>query len=285
MKNFKSYFDFSKQEQSGIFYLLLLLVVLQFGFYAFHRFSTKGEDIFIPNKQEQLKIEALKKQDSLERTEKRVPFNPNYISDYKGYVLGMSPEEIDRLQAYRKKNLFINSAEEFQKVTKISDSLLAYLKPYFKFPKWKKKDKRPHKFKDLAIVPIKDLNACSVEELKSVSGIGEVLSLRIVKFRTALGGFLVDSQLLDVYGLKPEVAQRVFKKFKVQKIPEIKKINIQTASAAEISKLPYISKGMGYKMVRFRSGKDSITSLDDFSEIEGFPLEKIDKIKLYFKIK
>ena len=36
----------------------------------------------------------------------------------------MSLEEIDRLLDYRKLNKFVNSKREFQKVTKVSDSLL-----------------------------------------------------------------------------------------------------------------------------------------------------------------
>lgn len=64
------------------------------------------------------------------------PFNPNFISDYKGYKLGMSVAEIDRLHAFRRKNSYVNSAEEFQKVTLVSDSLLNELAPYFKFPSW-----------------------------------------------------------------------------------------------------------------------------------------------------
>ncbi len=32
------------------------------------------------------------------------PFNPNYITDYKGYSLGMSNEEIDRLHQFRATN-------------------------------------------------------------------------------------------------------------------------------------------------------------------------------------
>ena len=61
----------------------------------------------------------------------------------------MKPTEIDRLFAYRNKNLFVNSAKEFQAITKVSDSLLEKLAPHFKFPKWveqmnkqKKKKKR-----------------------------------------------------------------------------------------------------------------------------------------------
>ena len=77
------------------------------------------------------------------------PFNPNYITDYKGYTLGMSAEEINRLHAYRAKNKWVNSSKEFQRITKVSDSLLKQIAPYFKFPDWvtkstQKIDSQPH---------------------------------------------------------------------------------------------------------------------------------------------
>lgn len=75
----------------------------------------------------------------LQATEKKYEikaFNPNFITDYKGYKLGMSVHEIDRLFAFRKENKYVNSPEEFQKVTKVSDSLLQVITPYFKFPDW-----------------------------------------------------------------------------------------------------------------------------------------------------
>jgi hypothetical protein len=51
------------------------------------------------------------------------PFNPNFITDFKGYKLGMSVQEIDLLE-YRKGNKYVNSPKEFQAVTQVSDSLL-----------------------------------------------------------------------------------------------------------------------------------------------------------------
>ena len=59
-----------------------------------------------------------------------------YVTDYKGYTLGMSAQEINLLQAYRAKGKWINSAKEFQRITKVSDSLLKTIAPYFKFPDW-----------------------------------------------------------------------------------------------------------------------------------------------------
>ncbi len=255
------------------------------GYYLYGRLSSNEEDGFILNTEEQAKVDALKTKNALVEEKKIYPFNPNFISDYKGYTLGMSVPEIDRLHAFRDKKRFVNSAKEFQEVTKVSDSLLHILRPYFKFPEWKKKKNKQNKYRDIEIFPVKDLNDCTVEELQSVSGIGETLSKRIVKFRNALGGFLIDKQLFDVYGLKPDVAERVLKQYKVIKVPEIKKININTATPSELSKLLYIQKKVAFEVVNYRNLNDSITSFDELSNIKNFPFKKIDKIKLYLKLK
>jgi competence ComEA-like helix-hairpin-helix protein len=207
----------------------------------------------------------------------------------------MSLEEIDRLHAYRTKNLFVNSPEEFQRVTQISDSFLNRISPYFKFPDWvkNKSSDRPKSqviesvydsSEKVELNQIKDLNKATAEELRSIYGIGDKLSQRIIKFRDRLGGFVVDDQLYDVYGLESEVVQRTLEKFKVMSPPQIKKININTASEAEISKLIYISNSLARKIVDYRKNNGAFTSFGELNEIEGFPTQKIDRIKLYLAL-
>jgi hypothetical protein len=76
-------------------------------------------------------------QNNLEKkTPKQYPFNPNFISSYKGYELGMSLKQIERLHNFRANKKWINSAQDFQMVTGVSDALLTSISPYFKFPKW-----------------------------------------------------------------------------------------------------------------------------------------------------
>ncbi len=216
---------FTKQEQSGIFFLLLFIVLLQGGIYLYETFYNKPEqDRFVLNAKEQDVINHLKEERLNEKKEVIHPFNPNFISDYKGYVLGMSVIEIDRLHAYRKKDKYVNTALEFQNVTKISDSLLSKIEPYFKFPKWKSLKKptalklnKSNIVKSNQKKEYKDLNTVTAEELKVVNGIGEVFSKRIVKYRKKLGGFSSNEQIYNVYGLEVEVANRVLEKFQVIK--------------------------------------------------------------------
>ena len=139
---------------------------------------------------------------------------------------------------------------------------------------------------DNAIKPgkVKDLNSATAEELRSVNGIGEKLSQRIVKFRDHLGGFLVEEQLSHVYGLEPEVVARVLKDYRVLESPAISKININQASSRDLSKLVYIKYDVAARIVAFREANGGIASFDELIEIEDFPSEKLDIIKLYLQL-
>ncbi len=295
MNKFKSHFSFSKQERSGIFFLLLIIVVLQVVFYVMKYNSSKVDGNLLIEEGTQAKIDSLK-QRSLEKDSSRIfSFNPNFISDYKGYTLGMSLEEIDRLHTFRVQNKFVNNADEFQKVTQVSDSLLKVISPYFKFPEWtKNKSKSQNNIsiqttqKDLITdndnFQIYDLNSATAEDLKSVFGIGDKLSTRIVKFRDRLGGFLLDDQLNDVYGMEPEVVGRTLEKFQILSKPTIKKININIATVDEIAQLIYIRYNVAARIVEYREINGSISSLNELTKIVDFPVDKIHRIELYLSL-
>ena len=69
---------------------------------------------------------SLRLQKELDSMRKKNPFvssqnyelNPNFLTDYKAYTLGIPPEAFDKLQAYRSENKFVNSAAAFQEITK-----------------------------------------------------------------------------------------------------------------------------------------------------------------------
>lgn len=281
-----SHFKFNKQQRSGIFFLLLFILIFQIAYFSYDTiFANNTKSNFRLDSVNQAKIESLK---NAKRNQllKIYPFNPNYISDYKGYTLGLSVEEIDRLHQYRAKGKFVNSALEFQKVTKISDSLLAILEPSFKFPDWvisksNKSFKTTSKSRNSVI---KDLNTVSKEELLQINGIGEVLSTRIIKFRTKLGGFLIKEQLNDVYGLSPEVVKEIQRNYKILNKPDIKKLNLNTATVNQLSSIVYINKQLAEKIVSKRLALGVYKSIDELKEIPNFPADKIDKIALYLFI-
>ncbi|MEM9687053.1 MAG: helix-hairpin-helix domain-containing protein [Bacteroidota bacterium] len=296
MNNLTSYFKFTKTQRSGILFLLLLIILLQC-IYFFVDFTPEKDYDGYSKKwiAFQHTIDSLKQIEAANSKPKMYPFNPNYITDYKGYVLGMSTAEIDRLLRYRDSGKFINSAREFQRVTKISDSLLRKIQPWFTFPDWVTNRKKSLKDKPKVRTGIsgniivskvkKDLNTVTAQELKTIRGIGEVLSGRIVKFRKRLGGFSVDKQLYDVYGLSAEVVVSVLQHYTVLEPPDIRKINVNTASAKELSSIAYIRYAMAKAILTYREQVGEIKSLEELTKIQDFPIEKIDRIKLYLEAK
>lgn len=289
MKNFKSHFKFNKQERSGIFYLLLVIFSLQLIYILISKeVFYESEVNFALDTKVQKVLDSIKAQSKTEESSRMYSFNPNFLSDYKGYTLGMSNEEIDRLHLFRSENRWVSSAKEFQSVTHISDSLLNRIEPFFKFPGWANqstnKKRVSRKKLEAANVEPKDLNQATAEELKVIYGIGDKLSARIIKFRNRLGGFMVNEQLYDVYGLEEEVVLSILKEFQVKQQPAIEKININTATGKEMEKLIYINQNLAIQIVTYRDSVGIIRDFSELSKIEDFPVKKIDRIKLYLSL-
>ena len=114
MKLFKSHFWYSKHQRNGIFLLLFIIIVLQ-GFVIYHKEKPAQLNIHTTEiVQFQKQIDSLKELALEKQKPKLYPFNPNFISDFKGAQLGMSLEEIDRLHEFRNNGKFINSKEDFK---------------------------------------------------------------------------------------------------------------------------------------------------------------------------
>lgn len=288
-KWFSSYFSFSKSQRSGLLILLVLIVVLQ-TIYFLVDFSlpiknNPEKDTWLSVQSE---IDSLKEQARFSGS-RLYPFNPNYISDYKGYKLGMSVQEIDRLLAYRKQNKFVNSAEEFQIVTKVSDSLISRIAPYFKFPDWvneKRKSSSISSYRNPVFTTseklvVLDINTASLEDLVKVYGIGEVIAQRILSYRESLGSFVAMEQLNEVWGLSPEVLVNLNKRFKVKSLLGIKKVNINNATIKELAQFPYFKYTLAKQIVIYRSMNGAIIETADLTKIKGMPNDKIKIIALY----
>jgi competence protein ComEA len=290
MKHIKSHFKFSNQQRNGIFLLLLIIVVIQSA-YVFVEFPFK--DISI-NKEEikkfQSEIDSLKRIQAENNKPQIFPFNPNFITDYKGYTLGMSSEEIDRLLQYRKQDKWANSTLQFQQVTKISDSLLNVISPYFKFPEWVTNPKPKTNFEYKNNTPKTfdqktDLNIATADQLQRVNGIGEKLSARIIKFRNKFkGGFIADIQIHDVYGISPEVLERLLNEFTVKTPKVVDNINLNTATIEQLVTIQHIDYELAYEIINQRTLREGYKSLDELSKVKDFPLDKIDIIKLYLML-
>lgn len=295
MNQLKSHFQFSKKQRSGIFLLILGIVIIQCAF-LFLDFSKEEESTV-----NDTELEAYRKEvDSLrlvaiENNKPKIfPFNPNFITDYKGYTLGMTNEEIDRLLAFRKQDQWINSVNQFQQVTKVSDSLLAEISPYFKFPDWVTNQKPKNTYASNSYSNYntpktyeqkQDLNTATAIQLQKVNGIGEAFSKRIINYRNKYkGGFIADAQLTDIYGLKPDVIERITNQFTVKTPRVVSKFNLNTATIEELVTIQYIDYEIASRIIEERTLREGFKSLDDLTKVEQFPTNKLEIIKLYLQL-
>ncbi len=285
MQSFRSHFRFNKKQRNGIFWLGLIIIVLQ-SIYLFADFSnpktrTEDDKEFLAL---QHQLDLLNKTDTVAGTYKIYLFNPNFLTDYRAYVLGLNSEEIDRLLAFREDGKYVNSAIEFQQVTQISDSLLAVIAPHFKFAEYKGKGKRFTDEKEKEIKSFgkkKDINLASAKELLEINGIGEKLAARIIEYRKTLKGFTFDDQIREVYFLPPETADKLLLQYEVKEKPAIAKLNVNEATFKEILALPYIDYGLTKRIFNYKKARLRIDSLEELKKIDSFPLDKFDRIAVY----
>ncbi len=290
---YKFFFRFSKEQRKGVLLLFTLIIIFQCIYFilnsidfGFQNESSKEKERWLSLQHEidSLKLEKKTKDDTI------FPFNPNYISDYKGYVLGLSIEEIDRLQKYRKKGKFVNTPQEFKAVTGISDSILLKLTPYFRFPEnfkttsySKNRDavvSKKHKKKTIIVI---DINKATEEDLIRVYGIGPYFAKKIVKRRAQLGAFVSMEQMADFTRLMPHALEGLKQQFAVLSVPSPLKLNINSASLNQLAYFPYFNKELARSIITRRSMLGKITKIEELLEINGFPAEKEKIITLYLE--
>jgi len=259
--------------------------------YFFVSFSSKDVQIS-PNELEVFhkEIDSLRQVEIENRKPKMYPFNPNYITDYKGYTLGMTNEEIDRLLEFRKQDQWINSAKEFQQVTQVSDSLLHVLSPYFKFPDWVTNPKPKTDFllkntnQPKTFEQKQDLNTATASQLQKVNGIGEAYSKRIIAYRDKFGGFIADVQLQEIYGLSPDVIESLKEHFTVKTPKQVDKISLNSATLEQLVTVPHIDYEIAHHILEQRTLRDGYYSMDELLKVKSFPSNKFEIIKLYLKL-
>lgn len=284
MNFLESHFWYNKRQRNGILLLCFILLLVQFLLF-FADFSSDQAFSDQEFAEIQYKIDSLKNADSTVATGKTLAysFNPNYLSDFKAYQLGLTVGQIDKLFAFRKQGNFVNSATDFKAVTGISDSLLEQISPYFRFPAWTQNSSLKSKRLDRSSITATttDLNKVTITDLLSLQGLDLKLAKRIVAYRTLLQGFSSTAQLYEVYDLDSVLAEKLSQRFKVIEQPTITKLNINTASFKEVLHTPYLDFKLTKKIFQYKDRNGHIARLEELKKIDSFPLESFDRIALY----
>lgn len=265
---------YSRAQRSAIFSLIGLMAVLQIGMYFLK--NPKPSDLNI-DKIGMAKVEE--KLDSIAKAREFVltSFNPNFITDYRGYVLGMTETEIDKLHAYRAQGKYVNSAKEFQQITGVTDEWLSKHQSYFKFPQFASNAKnyaevRPQR---------KDINTISYDGLVAIKGIGDYSARKIINERDKFGGFVDTKQFRFIENLPADVYAILNKNFFIGQRPKIDKINLNRANIKDLQRIPYVNYKVARSIVVYRSKQNVPINEKDLQQIPDFPMDKFEIITLY----
>lgn len=270
---FKAAMGFSVERKTvAVFFVLFFLGMLLY--FRAQKKALSPHAILELDSLLQERIDSLK---SIESPKTIYPFNPNFISDQRGYFLGLSPQEIDRLQAFRAKGKWINSIKEFQQITLVDSAWLSIYAPFFNFPS--RPNHRITKGTENSFSPI-DLNRATAEDFQQINGIGEVLSDRIIRYRERLQGYSQEAQLSEVYGLSEAVVVHLQDRCSIITKPTFNKLSLQNASLEELSKLPYLSYSEARKVVKLRTELKEM-GFSNLHSIKGFDSLKIKRLTLY----
>lgn len=302
MKPFNFLLQFTSGQRKGIVALFFLVILFQAGYFVIASYDFTSKEKQSAEEKEWLafqpEIDALKSKKGDDKKDVIYPFNPNFISDYKGYSLGMTVAEIDRLHAFRKTGKFVHSAADFQVVTKVSDSLLAKMSPYFKFPDCvnkkqsaakqdayfsNEKGSGPTYSKEEKKVTQLDINTALEEDLVKIYGIGPSFARKLLRRRADLGAFASMDQMDDFTDFSPEAVAGLRKNFKVGAAPDVNKINVNTASLQQLSRFPYFNRNIAKAILTRRSMNGKIAGIEELSKINEFPVDKIKIIALYLE--
>lgn len=235
-----------------------------------------------------------------ERTIRLFKFDPNTATTDQLQDLGIPRFLAQRIQKYREKGGKFRRKEDLQKIYDFPPTLFGRLAPYITLSGEGSFSERtgdnnvgnlssetktlplPKEIKAYGrAVPVPfDINTTDTAQLATLKGIGSTFSLRIVKFRDALGGFHSVDQYSEIYGLDSVALTELRRYGRIQSPPQ--KIAINTASTDDLYKHPYLrNRKLNDLIVRYREQHGPYTSPESLKGIRIMDETLLRKITPY----
>jgi len=300
----KNYFSFNKRDKNAFFILIVLLALIIIIPYASRMFQKNEFYDFTAFRDEILAFELAQKKehirDSLQRASQAgkfnylyidnsvekskispFKFNPNNLSSEQWLKLGLTENQIKSIKNYEAKGGRFYIKSDFKKLYTISENEYEVLEPYIDLPE-SRNIYTPKKSEPETINLIELNNADSIS-LKSIKGIGNALSKRIVWYREKLGGYYKMEQLLEVEGIDNVLYSTITPYFSLEK-RLVKQIDINEAEFIELKKHPYIGNNVALSLVNYRAMHGKYKSVADILKSALVTDEIFYKISPYLKV-
>jgi DNA uptake protein ComE-like DNA-binding protein len=295
----KDYLSFSRREQKGIV-VLIVIIILLVGFRLLFPFflptseieSVKLDSLYFTFQPRHKVITPVLVEDNYELS----LFDPNNITADILVNMGINSRIANTWHNFLKKGGHFTNPEDLLKIYGLDKATFKQLLPYIKI----KKELLPLEIKeeqvdnkkwniDSLLVPMNnpqdkflkknyipdnsiEINSADTSEWMLLKGIGPVLSKRIVIYRKKLGGFVSYNQLLEVYGIKPEVIEDNKNIMDID-TTLIVPLNINKATIGHLRDHPYLDFYKAQAIVEKRKSKpfksiEEVLILEPFSDVD-----------------
>ncbi|WP_031525931.1 ComEA family DNA-binding protein [Dyadobacter crusticola] len=306
------FFGISRKEARGAIALMVICVLIVWFPFVFRRYilplfppgpaplsqaklDSIVADIEVENKA-RYKAQKRKPPEYFKKPAKPVrlfAFDPNAATVEQLSELGIPLFLARRIDKFRSKGGKFRKKEDLLHIYDFPPELFQKLTPFIEIqtgsPVGTRLSKAPEavntpkegtrKFAPPAISPF-DINTADTTELVKLRGIGTKLSVRILKFRDGLGGFHSKSQFAEVFGLD-SIALGELNKYAVISTG-VKKININTATAAELGSHSYLkNKKLVSVIINYRNQHGSFKNSADLRNVKILDEEQLRKIEPY----
>ena len=232
-------------------------------------------------------------------------FDPNTVSVAGWQQLGLPRWMAERIEKYRSKGGQFRKKEDLLKIYDFPTDLYDQLEPYIALKETPRTDRfgatksyvnQPYASNDRPAYPARpayperpakpviqpfDINTADTSQLIALKGIGATLAGRIVKYRDGLGGFIAPEQFRDVYGLDSLALAELQKFGQIRSAPH--KIPVNTASAEDLDRHPFLSRRQAQIIVTYREQHGAYTSAESLKRIRLLDAKTIEKIAPYLE--
>ncbi len=225
-------------------------------------------------------------------------FDPNQVSVDQMEELGIPAFLAKRIDKFRSKGGRFRKKEDLLNIYDFPSAIYQRLEPHIVLtsPSAKRPEdagnpsiqrvERSYPARETYSKPVKpalvafDINTADTTQLVRLRGIGTKLSLRILKFRDALGGFHSTAQYTEIFGLDSVALSELNRYAKVTS--GVKKLNVNTATLEELTAHSYLrNKKIATIIINYRNQHGAFQTIDDLKKVRVADDATIKKLEPY----
>lgn len=209
-------------------------------------------------------------------------FDPNSADSATFIKLGVGQRVASRIIRYRNRGGRFRTSSDLSAIYGMDSAVFLMLEPWIRIPapqhkdtaKWQRRSARPKRVVEY------DLNRADTADFESVSGIGKKTAARIIRYRTALGGFIRREQLYEVFGID---SLAVFSMERFTVAGEFKPVALvlNAATYEELEAHPYLSAMQARAILMYRFQHGRISGEPELMKVRLMDPRTMERIRSY----